>query len=276
MSKSCVIFACTILSKDRVHVLHEFIQAFEDGFSDCDFYIGINPDSIPETEAILRRFKARLFMERVIPSLYTFSDAGAYQMALKQLLESGNRYDKYWFVHTKGGVNSHSDYLRKWYIDVLLKRRVYVEHFMNRSTAIGSYGLLGLEWDKDKVYGEQDTEFDLITNSDKLPYTHAHFFYIHTIYVIKSNVIDYFLDNVTDKWFDTKLDRYYFEGVFPFLVSRLGYLPYLSNRISMNGVDLYNNLIAWINENNLVSLQPYIDSYESSFIFNQLNPPYLC
>lgn len=277
MNKTCIVFACTILTEDRLFVLKEFLNQFEKNFIDSDVYVGINPGSVPSVETVLKESNLNIVaVGRASSELYTLSDASAYQMALKFVKDSGRLYDTSWFIHTKGGVNSHSDYLRKWYIDNLLADRNYIETFLSENTGIGSYGLLGVEYDTNRVYSETDTEVPLFENklSEELPYTHVNFFYIHTLYVIKGEVLNKFFSTITDKWFNSKLDRYYFEGVFPFIVSRSGYFPYISNRRSMNEVDLSQMHNSWISENNLLPYSKYLDTYRTDYTFNQLSPPY--
>jgi hypothetical protein len=277
MKKSCIIFACTILTDDRLFVLEEFLQEFAQDFLECDIYVGINPVSTLKVEEVLKNSNLKVISERAPLDLYTSSDASAYQIALRLVRDSKNSYDTYWFVHTKGGVNSHSDYLRKWYIDTLLKDRIYIEDLLYNNEDIGSYGLLGLEYDTNKVYSETDVEISLFENelSKELPCTHAKFFYIHSLYAVRGEIVDKLFSLTTDKWFKEKLNRYYFEGVFPFIVSRLGYFPYLSNRTSATGVDLINFQDSWISENNLVHYKKYNNIYRTNYKFDQLNPPYV-
>jgi len=274
---SCIIFAATILSKDREFVLRRFLDTFKSKFSDSDFYIGINPGSLDNIEDIINEYKLNSQIARADISLYSESDASAYQIALKLLHDSNKKYDNYWFVHTKSGVNSHSDYLREWYINNFLDRRDYIEDFINTEN-IGSYGILGLEYDINRHYNETDTEISLWENniSDELPYTHANFFYIHTLYVLTHGPMEKFFKLITNFWFNSKLDRYYFEGVFPFIVSRSGYFPYLENKISMNGTNLNSYQTDWLKTNQLESKYNYLlNTFKTNYSFNQLNPPYV-
>jgi len=277
MKQSCVIFACTILSDDRLFVLQNFLDEFKKDFSDCDIYVGINPNSTQAVEDLINNSNLNIKgLARVSESLYTLSDASAYQLALKLVKQSNTDYDTYWFIHTKSGVNSHSDYLREWYINSFLSDRSNVETFLHKHTGIGSYGMLGIAYNKHNNYQEQDTEIPLFQNTltDALPYTHANFFYIHTLYAVKRIVVKKFLELITDVWFNSKLDRYYFEGVFPFVVSRLGYYPYLSNGIDMNGQSISELNSSWLNENNLVSYKEYLHLHKTNYTFDQLSPPY--
>lgn len=277
MKRSCVVFACTILSNDRLTVLQDFLEEFKKDFSDCDFYIGINPGTVDSAEACIESSGLTIKgIGRASEALYTLSDASAYQLALHYVSQSNINYDTYWFVHTKGGVNSHSDYLRKWYIDSFLSNKTEVEELLHKYTGIGSYGMLSVAYNQYKAYGEQDTNIPLFNNilTEELPCTHANFFYIHTIYAIRGAVVDKFLKLITEEWFTAKLDRYYFEGVFPFIVSRLGYFPYVANGVDMTGQSIQELNNSWINENGLVSYKEYLSLHKTNYNFNQLTPPY--
>lgn len=277
MTNSCIIFSVTILSKDREFVLRRFLETFKSKFKDSDFYIGINPGSLDNTEDIINEYKLNPQIARADSSLYNNSDASAYQSALKLLYNSGKQYSNYWFVHTKSGVNSHSDYLREWYIDNFLNKRENIETVLSNKD-IGSYGILGLEYDSNRHYNETDTEISLWENntSNELPYTHANFFYIHTLYVLTHGPMEKFFKLITDSWFNSKLDRYYFEGIFPFIVSRSGYFPYLENGISMNGINLNSYQIDWLKTNQLEYKYNYlINTFKTNYNFNQLHPPYV-
>lgn len=277
--KSCIIFACTIVSKERLFVLERFLETFQQHFSNCDLFIGINPVSVPETESVINSYHNLnvVSMSRCSLDLYCESDASAYQEALRNLVISEHVYENYWFIHTKSGVNQHSDYLREWYIDNFLSKRIDIEEFIKKTDDIGSYGLLGLEFDESRNYIETDCEIDLFKNTinKQFTFTHANFFYIHTLYVINKKPMKIFLDSITNTWFSTKLDRYYFEGVFPFIVSRTGYFPYLENRYSCTGKDLEPYIQKWIDTNYLEKYNKYSNIYKTNFLFHQLNPPYV-
>jgi hypothetical protein len=99
-----------------------------------------------------------VYMDRVSELLYSESDASAYQTALNGLRKSKNTYDKYWFVHTKSGVNEHSTYLADWYIHNFLSNKQSVENIIDSNPGIGSYGMLGIEYDPDVEYKEINDE----------------------------------------------------------------------------------------------------------------------
>lgn len=274
---SCIIFSATILSPNRLFVLRRFLETFKSKFLESDIYIGINPVSIPEVESVILEYKLPVRMARADISLYSESDASGYQTAIKLLYDSGNRYDNYWFVHTKSGVNDYSDYLREWYIDNFLSNKASIESYIKIKN-LGSYGMLGLEYDFTRNYDNTDSDISLWTNRilEELPYTHSYFFYIHSIYSIAASPMHTFLDLITDVWFTSKLDRYYFEGVFPFIVSRAGYFPYLENRISVSGQDLSAYQLNWVIDNKLENKYMHLlNQFKSNYYFNQLQPPYV-
>ena len=276
--KSCIIFACTIMSEQRLVVLHKFLDAFKEHFANCDIFVGINLGSLPIIEDIINSSELNIvYMQRCTESMYTYSDASAYQIALLGLRNSNKTYDKYWFIHTKGGVNEYSDYLRDWYINNFLSNRLSIEKFINTNKGIGSYGMLGLEFDETRNYGETDCEIDIFKNTltNTLPCTHANFFYIHIIYVIDKKPMHIFNKLISDIWYNTKLDRYYFEGVFPFIVSRAGFFPYLENQYGCSFKDLQPYIEKWIIDNNLDKYEKYTNIFKTNFIFEQLIPPYV-
>jgi hypothetical protein len=135
--------------------------------------------------------------------------------------------------------------------------------------------MLSVEYDNNKHYIEKDVEIPLFENkiTEDLPYTHSNFFYIHTLYAIKGDIINKFLSLITDKWYDSNLGRYYFEGVFPFIVSRLGYFLYVENKITMNGFDIVDLTEKWAVTNNLTSKMSEINLYLTNYKFDQLTPP---
>jgi hypothetical protein len=261
-----------------MYVLHRFLETFQKHFYDCDIFVGVNPISLEDVESIIQSYGLNIkSIDRCPIELYSDIDASAYQIALKKLSESGTEYENYWFVHTKSGVNEHSNYLREWYIENFLSNRQSIESFINNTSGIGSYAMLGLEYDDAREFGETDCDIDIFKNTltNDLPYTHAYFFYIHTLYVINKKPMQIFLKLISNKWFETKLDRYYFEGVFPFIVSRSGYFPYIENRYTCNGVDLYETLTKWITDNGLEKYKKYSNIFKTNYLFHQLTPPYV-
>ncbi len=275
---SCILFACSI-AEGREFVLTEFLDRFLKTHKDCDIYVGINPcKNRNDLVEIINQYDLKTNIIDVNPDQYSNSDASAFQASLKLLLESGKKYDNYWFVHTKSGFNAHSNYLRNWYLNNFISRREEIENFFVQNEGVGSYGLLGFEYNPNTKYEDTDVEIHLWKNTitKDLPFTHANFFYIHTLYCINYKPIEKFFSLVSDKWFLSRLDRYYFEGVFPFIVSRSGYFPYLENRMSMTRNDLLYYTIDWLEKNNLEDKYGHlVNLFKTNYTFNQLEPPYV-
>ena len=142
--KSCVIFSVSIFDKSKIHVLAEFLDMFKLKYFDCDFYIGINYNSISDVESIIESYNLNANIARLHnPDLYCGSDASAYQLALKYLKKSGKEYDLYWFAHTKGGVNERL-YERSMYLQMLYNNRTDIEQFFSDYKYIGSFGIRGV------------------------------------------------------------------------------------------------------------------------------------
>lgn len=276
--KVCIVFACTCLSDDRLFVVKQFVDSFNKNFQDSDIYVGINYGSVLSVEAELDRLTANTKYTRVTDeAMYTRSDASAYQAALKLLVESNERYDNYWFLHTKGIVNTHSDYLRSWYIKHLIDNRQHVESIMQ--TGVGSYGMLATFSDPWKQGNENyDIEIPLFSNdiTDVFTCTKVPYFYIHSMYVIGRDPMDIFLDNITDRFFSTKLNMYFFEGAMPYIASRTGYFTYVDNMTSAHtSVDLRTYAQEWILQNKKEGLAEYLNLPYRLYNFEQLTPPQL-
>ena len=275
---SCILFACTCLDTDRLFVINEFIDSFKQHFNDVDIYTGINYGSVPEVESILDESNLNIQYKRITDkNMYTASDAGAYQAAMKLLVDSNKEYDNYWFIHTKGAVHSHSDYLRSWYIEHLINRRSHVENFM--SYGIGSYGMLATYSNPDITSNEDySIEIPLVSNEiteiftcSKMPY-----FYIHSLYVIGKGPMAVFLQNITDKFFESKLNMYFFEGAMPYIASRTGYFTYVDHMISAHtSADLSLVAHEWILQNKKEDLTKYLNLPYRTYQFDQLTPQQL-
>jgi hypothetical protein len=260
--KSVIIFAASIFKEERLYVLREFLQSFSENFKDCDFYIGVNYGSIPNLEDVIKEYNLNCEVSRVTNAkLYTESDASAYQEALKLLKNSGKRYDLYWFLHTKGSVNDRVNE-RKMYIDEYLLNRNKIEQMFESHPLLGSYGLRG-----NPIVGDgaisicYDVEIPL-THNEKTPYfscTRNDWIYIETLYIIRKEPVDTFLDNTTDVFYSTKLNRWYFEQNFQWVTTRCGYFPYIIQKPSFTkSIDINEITKRWIEENNLPHLLPHL------------------
>lgn len=275
MKLPCIIFACSILSKDRLFVLYEFLDSFQKNFPECDIYVGINYNSVPEVENILNKSALKITHGRSTEDLYSHSDASAYQHALKLLHQSKKKYKNYWFIHSKGAVHDHSDYLRKWYIQKLIDNRKNIESILE--LGIGSYGLLGYltPSEQDQPYN-YDIDLPIFSiNTNKIfKYSRMPYCYQHSLFVINEEPMNIFLKKVTPKFFNTKLNTYFFEGAMPLLVSKTGHYMYVNN-ILVDGIDITNSTSKWIEKNNLQHLHKYIINLKThKYKYHQLFPPF--
>lgn len=266
VSKSCIIFSISVFTQDKIFVLKEFLDTFKIHFSECDYYIGINYGSIPEVEDVISEYNLNAVISRVKDeSMYCGSDASAYQAALKILKDSKKSYDIYWFCHTKGAVN-HRPYERHLYISELFSKRLEIESIFNKHPYLGSYALrgvsrsaAGVDWSK----YDKDHDVDICKNNitKQLPYTHVNWSYIETMYAINGKSVETFLNLTSENFYNNKINEpCYFETVFPWIVSRLGYFPYVKyQECFFRENNLLQKTKNWIIENDLLYLIDYIN-----------------
>jgi hypothetical protein len=263
--KSCVIFAASIFDSSRINVLREFCLSFKQNFSDCDFFTGINPGSVSNLYNIIGEYGLTGCVNYASENLYTNTDASAYQVALLALknLKWNPKYDLYWFVHTKGGVNNRSSE-REMYLNEMLGKRKEIEDMFEKFPQLGSWGIrgnsisaAGVKWNEYNV----DSGVPICGNV-KLPpfnYTHVNWSYIETLYVLKGEPVENYLTAQSDEFFKTKLSPWYFETVMPWVPSRCGYFPYVkTKRDFWNKCELTDITKQWIDENKL-SLESYLN-----------------
>jgi hypothetical protein len=263
--KTCIVFAVSIFDESKLYVLREFLTTFKQYFSECDIYIGINYGSLINVEHIINSYKLNTIVQRVDNvNLYTGSDASAYQAALELLKNSNCLYDIYWFAHTKGAVNDRN-YERTMYFNELFSKRIDIETLFKNYEYLGSYSLRGvsrsaggLNWSTFNA----DHDINICSNvvSKELPYTHINWSYIETMYVLNKQSVETFLKLTTYKFYNTFISEpCYFEVVFPWIVSRCGYFPYVRyNSCFFGERNLKDITTSWIESNNLTHLTTYL------------------
>lgn len=264
--KSCVIFAVSVFDHSKLHVLHEYLNTFKSHYQDCDFYIGINHGSISEIEQVIDSYGLSSKKTRVPYDLYCGSDASAYQAALKLLKQSNLKYDIYWFAHTKGAVN-HRPGERSLYLDNLFRNRLDIEKLFQDHEYIGSYALRGVSTSAagdNWATFNRDHIIEICSNkiTNELPYTHVNWSYIETMYAINKNCVETFLSLTKEDFYSVKIEeRCYFEVIFPWMVTRLGYFPYIkqSGCFFNQSISLKNITHKWIVDNQLLHLVNYLD-----------------
>jgi len=268
--KTCIIFAASIFDQSKLNVLQDYLSVFKSHFSDADIYVGINYGSIPNLEEEISKYGLNFHMCRLEnESIYTHSDTSAYQLALHEVKHSGKTYDIYWFGHTKGGVhddgNGYSrNNVRKMYIDEMFSKRTEIENMFETNPDLGSWGIrgnsisaAGVEWKNYNV----DSYVPICSNVKIPPFncTHVNWSYIETMYVLKKEAVEAYLNAMPDDYFTTKLDPWYCETVLPWVPSRCGYFPFVKvKRDYFNHCELTDITKKWINENNLTHLSQYL------------------
>src|ERR1039458_9807625 len=262
--KSCVIFAASIFDSSKMNVLRDFCLSFKRNFSDCDFFIGVNPGTIPNLYKTIEEYKLTVCVNYAKEELYTSTDASAYQVALLSLktLKLDPKYDLYWFIHTKGGVNSRNE-IRQMYLNEMLGKRKEIEDMFEKNPQLGSWGIrgnsisaAGVKWNEYDV----DSGVPICGNVKLSPfnYTHVNWSYIETLYVLRGAPVEAYIKAQTPEFFTTKLNPWYFETVMPWVPSRCGYFPYVKiKRDFWNKCELTDITKQWIDKNKL-PLESYL------------------
>lgn len=261
--KTAVIFSVAIFEESKGWMMDEWLVMLASKFAGCDIYIGLNPGTHKSIMEKIAATDLPIAVSFVQPDLYCGSDASGYQLALRILRSTHQVYDYYWFVHTKGGVNNRDDRF-KYYLNEFVAKRDEIEPFLIQNPHVGSYGLHGSKQSADgsqwKTYGDRDGTdhggFPIAKNVvpfDKLTCTHVNFSYLETFFVLKGDVVNWFIEKADESYFTTKIqNRWYFEVVFPWLSSRFGLYPYVKNGINEISVADSNPITdEWKKENAL-------------------------
>jgi len=255
--KNSLLFAAGLADAGSIRVIDELMTALKQNLPDADYFVGINSDSFAGTSESILRHITPVAMETVPSVLNLKSDASAYQLAIKLLRESGRRYDLYWFIHTKGSYHNR-DERRKMYIDRFIGKASEIRMIFSEFPNIGSYGLQGVakgssrtSW---KTYNK-DHIIDICGNipHDEFKYTHVNWSYIDTIYAIRGEAINHFLDITPDSFYNSRIeDICYFETVIPWIPARMGFFPYVETKKCFRNKDNLNKITKqWIIENKL-------------------------
>jgi len=262
--KTCVIYAASIFDSLKIYVVNDFFSTFKTHFPDADFYVGVNYGSLPSLEEEIRKYGLNCNIGRLQDgNLYTKTDASAYQVAINVLKQTGKTYDIYWFAHTKGGANSR-DEIRRMYLDEMFGKRESIEKMFEEYPMLGSWGIRGnsvsaanIQWKDYNV----DSFIPICANIKQPPfnYTHVNWSYIETLYVLKKEAVESYVQQLPPEFFITKLDPWYFETVPGWIPSRCGYFPYVKEKRDFWGhCDLTDITKLWIEENGLTQQLPYL------------------
>jgi hypothetical protein len=212
--KDCVIFAAWVPYIDRFQI---YIDTIKQNYSDCDVFVGINPNSHPDTENLLKANGINNIIH-VKPELSVNSDASAFQAALSLYKNSNKNYRYIYFIHTKGmSYNSSQQWKvsRESYFDSFITKRATCEKILEPDD-VGGCGLVAnFCW---TMYNSNYIKS--VTKFIDSPYKNVqNILWLTTHYAMKNECVKYFVDNCKLEFFTTNLqDRYYFESSFPLIV----------------------------------------------------------
>ena len=227
--QDAVVFASYVPTEEALGVAREFLKIFTERFADCDFFVGINPGSLPEWDRSLRGSGLRtLRIGMVDPSLAVDSDASGFQRALQLMREEGKEYRLTWFGHTKGATANRPDVRRHFIEDFFMERNRITDLFENPSVGAFGYDIsLYTDWAK------RDERMNLLF---PFPFAGIGTFYLHTFYVLRGSIVKKFIEGCSKDFFTKNLvgelgfDRYFFEQDFSRTADRFGFYPVYRRR----------------------------------------------
>ncbi len=212
-----VVFAAYLPNVYRSQV---YVDHLKKHYSDCDIYIGLN-SSFPGAEAYLK-FNGFNNIIHVPRRLEVNSDASAFQAALLLLKSKNIEYETVYFTHTKGisyaDPNNWMISCRDYFIGFCTRRNLIDEALTNEN--IGGVSYVGRKEPMNN--GGYSKEIDDYCPSLKQTEVDDIMSLI-TMYGIKGKLVKYFIDNCTVDFFNTKLDRYFFETSFALIVDKSGF-----------------------------------------------------
>lgn len=223
---NCILFAVYLPSKQKRYVLEEIFEYIKVNDKNAKIFIGVNHNSIYETEDILRKIKGNLDIEvrRVPEHMELNSDACSFITALELYSESDMNFDLAYFIHSKG-ITSNNDKLRKMCFDEMFDQATVLEKL--NDPKVGSYApylTLTDAW----------VDIDLMScmkrfNPSVCIFPVFEYYYINTLFVIKNFILKNFIHSVSKDLFNTNIieysDRYMFERDFEHIVDMQGYIP---------------------------------------------------
>lgn len=222
---NCVLFACYLPSLEKVDVVQEILGTikYKEG-EGTTVFIGIQNNSIPETEAIIKRIAWPLKIEitRVRDDLAIDSDASAFMAALDLYRKSSAPFNLCYFVHTKS-ITTGADHLRTHLLALLFNTKTITEKLSNEN--VGSYGPFITLIQESK----QLSCLKRFTKKNTFTVPPMGYFYPHTFFVIKNKILKRYVLGIDSRIFNTPIglysDRYLFERDFPHIVDMMGYEP---------------------------------------------------
>jgi hypothetical protein len=250
-----LVFASFFPTSQSIDVGRYYLNIFRQNYSDCDIYIGIKPSPvITEWIAVLEsRHDLRISYSVADESLVIDSDASAFQAALRVMAHSGKEYETVFFGHSKGSTNQRDRILKMLERDYWRKRGVISSLFQ----AYPQHGIYSAAATIacPPVYSNRA----IIHNYCNFRYKNLHNVApLFTFYAIRGELVAGFLAECDLSFFDEKLyNRYFFEDIFPHIVSANGYLPmfrhletiYIRNKVNYRILE--NDLRAYLAANSI-------------------------
>lgn len=224
---NCILLACYLPSIKKRYVLKEILEYLSRKETGQTVFIGIQSNSIPETEEFIRKSKGNLKIKtrRVTPEMMIDSDASSFIAALELYKESDMNFDRCYFCHTKG-ITSNNDQLRQHMFKLLFDGTLIKESLADEK--VGSYAPFLTCTNIGNDIGKMSSMRRFISD-DILKYPVMEYYYINTFFILKNHILKRFISNVDDSFFTTNIneysDRYFFERDFSHIADMMGYEP---------------------------------------------------
>jgi hypothetical protein len=217
-----ILLACFL--KDNIKPLTDCLNMIQGNRKECKVFIGINHNSILETESIIESYSGLdVTFERQSAELTIDSDASAFQKALELMSMQEYQYKNTYFIHTKGASTGDTT-ARNHYLDILLHEsfidKVFEKH--------GSYGI-DICRSKEPA-GRWQSQMEYVCD---VPHKTKGYFYPHTFFCIKGSIMKVFLRDLKKEFFTTNINdysnRYFAEWHLGQLAQYYGKRPYYEN-----------------------------------------------
>lgn len=272
--KSCVLLSVGVESEDKLYVLRECLDTLKSYFFDSKVFVGINCKAHADIERIVDEYNLNCQTARLVDeSMYVAGDPSSFQLALRMMNESVEKYDVVWFMHTKGGHNARNEE-RRLYLTEFFPKRNYIEEKFKELEKLGVLGYRAVyyNWNDHehhfKIRGSlYDDRFvkDLWNDAPSKIFKHSfcELIVIETMFAMRAEIMytfleEYpeFLDTPINKFMDS---RYYFEGeICNFIPTRMGYYPAtIQKHLWSSNIDPQSLVNKWIDKNKLEHFRNY-------------------
>lgn len=193
-------------------------------------YIGIQYNSIPETEIIIEELKEHLVVkyERVTRQMLIDSDASSFLFSLLAYKKDNfPEYNFCYFIHTKG-ITSDQNESRNFMMNELFN--IQNEKIFDMQN-VGSYGPVMSIFLYDIIPEYQYKKIECMRkfSTVEMPCEPLPYFYTYTFFMIRGHILKKYMMHSKDELFTTYIgnysDRWMFERDFFHFVDMMGYIP---------------------------------------------------